>query len=78
MSGRSVFRLEAAGEELHSVKKIESREKSSPERVRLAQIRDRWALLAGEREYNRTCAYWRELHDALVKMAHRDLGIKEE
>ena len=45
--------------------------------LRVAQIRDRWALLAGEREYNRACAYWRELHDTLVRMAHRDLGIKE-
>jgi hypothetical protein len=45
--------------------------------LRAAQIRDRWALLAAEHDYNRICTYWKDLHDTLVKMARSDLGIKE-
>ena len=45
--------------------------------LRERQIHDRWALLVGERDFNRVCNYWKDLRNDLVRMAHKDLHIKD-
>lgn len=44
--------------------------------MRAENVREQWALLAAEKDLMRIYNYWTSLHDVLVKMAHRDLGIK--
>jgi len=45
--------------------------------MRVENIREQWGLLAAKKDLTRIREYWKNLHDVLVKMAHRDLGIKE-
>lgn len=45
--------------------------------LRAEQIRERWGLIAAEHDYNRVCTYWNDLHDVLIKMARKDLGIQD-
>ena len=44
-------------------------------RMLAENIKDRWDLLAAEKDLNRMCDYWRDLHATLVRMAHDDLDI---
>lgn len=42
--------------------------------MRAEKIKERWGLLAAEKDWNRLHEYWKDLHEVLVKAAHRDLG----
>lgn len=44
--------------------------------MRTEKIEERWGLVAAENDLTWLRDYWNDLHDALVKAAHRDLGIK--
>jgi hypothetical protein len=46
--------------------------------LRMRQVSEHWDSLIAERDLPRLWTRWTELHDALVRMAHRDLEIKEK
>lgn len=45
--------------------------------LRAGKIRESWMQL-GDFDIKKLGPQWKELHDALVRMAHRDLGITDE
>lgn len=45
-------------------------------RIRQEDVESRWAALVGEKDFTK---FWNDmdrLHDTIIKMAHRDLGLK--
>jgi hypothetical protein len=48
----------------------------SVKQMRVENVRELWEQLTAEKDPARHGHYWDELHDVLVKMAHRDLRIE--
>lgn len=44
--------------------------------IQSENVRERWQLLAAEKDWGRMIQYWSELHATLIAAAHKDCGIK--
>jgi hypothetical protein len=47
------------------------------DQMRLANMLERWQLIAGEKDWSRRAEYWSSLHGSLIEAARKDLAIKE-
>jgi hypothetical protein len=44
-------------------------------RIQSENVRERWQLLATEKDWGKMIQYWNELHATLIATAHKDCGI---